>query len=217
MSSEPLLAMIRGLPVINFPTGTFDWQDAVVRQGKVSSYSLSAAGGNDRTRFFAGGSYFTESGFTIGNDINRIAGRLNLDHDISKNVKIGINYSLSNSKSDRIGVENNTFAPLTSSLLQLPYIQPTDANGNFVNTGFIQNVLAIEALNTNDFKSLRSIGNVFVEIKLIENLKFKTDWGIDNVQTERKNPRSPSVISRRSCFKSCATGSEMAYYQYAQL
>lgn len=184
----------RGLPALSFPTGNFDWQDAVVRNGKVNSYNLSAAGGNERTKFFMGGSYYTESGFTIGNDIRRLAGRLNLEHDINKRVKVGANMSLTNTKSDRIGVENNTFAPLTSSSLQLPYIQPRDANGNYVNTGFIQNVLAIEDLNTNEFLSTRIISNAFAEIKIIDNLKFRTDWGIDNVQTEERT-RTVNLLS----------------------
>lgn len=102
--------------------------------------------------------------------------------------------SLTNTKSDRIGVENNTFAPLTSSSLQLPYIQPRDANGNYVNTGFIQNVLAIEDLNTNEFLSTRIISNAFAEIKIIDNLKFRTDWGIDNVQTEERT-RTVNLLS----------------------
>jgi TonB-linked SusC/RagA family outer membrane protein len=184
----------RGLPAISFPTGNFDWQDAVVRNGKVNSYNLSAAGGNERTKFFMGGTYYTESGFTIGNDIRRLAGRLNLEHDINRRIKVGVNMSLTNTKSDRIGVENNTFAPLTSSSLQLPYIQPRDANGNYVNTGFIQNVLAIEDLNTNEFLSTRIISNAFAEIKIIDNLKFRTDWGIDNVQTEERT-RTVNLLS----------------------
>jgi TonB-dependent starch-binding outer membrane protein SusC len=184
----------RGLTALTFPTGDFDWQKAVVQQGKVSSYSLSAAGGNERTKFYLGGTYYTESGFTIGNDIKRLAGRINLEHDISKRVKVGTNFSITNTKSDRIGVENNTFAPLTSSSLQLPYIQPRDPNGNLVNTGFIQNVVAIEQLNTNTFNSRRYIGNIFAEVKIIDNLKFKSDWGIDNVQTEERT-RTVDLLS----------------------
>jgi TonB-linked SusC/RagA family outer membrane protein len=184
----------RGLAPQILPAGNFDWTDAVVQQGKVSSYSLSTSGGNDRTKFYLGGTYYTESGFTIGNDIKRLSGRINLEHDISSRVKVGTNFSLSNTNSDRIGVENNTFAPLTSSSLQLPYVQPYDAAGNFVNTGFIQNVLAIEALNINDFKSRRTIGNIFLEARIVDNLKFRTDWGIDGVQTEERT-RSVNLIS----------------------
>jgi TonB-dependent starch-binding outer membrane protein SusC len=184
----------RGLTAINFPSGDFDWQKAVVQQGKVSSYSLSTSGGDEKTKFYLGGTYYNESGFTIGNDINRLSGRINLEHDITSRVKVGTNFSISNTESDRIGVENNTFAPLTSSSLQLPYVQPRDANGNFVNTGFIQNVIAIEALNINEFKSRRSIGNAFLDWRIIDNLRFKTDWGIDGVQTEERT-RSVDLLT----------------------
>ena len=184
----------RNLSVPTFPTGNFDWLDAVVRQGNVNSYSLSSAGGNERTRFYLGGSYFTEEGFTIGNDIKRLSGRLNLDHDISKRIKIGANLSISNTTSDRISVENSTFAPITAATLFLPYVQPRDTAGNLRNTGFIANVIAIEELNTNDFRSTRNTGNAFVDFTLIENLKFRTDWGIDNVQAEERS-RSVNIVS----------------------
>lgn len=184
----------RNLSAINFPTGDFDWQKGVLQQGKVNSYSLSAAGGNEKTKFYLGGTYYTESGFTIGNDIKRLSGRINLEHDISSRVKVGTNFSISNTKSDRIGVENNTFAPLTTSSLQLPYIQPRNADGNFVNTGFLQNVIAIEALNINEFNSRRYLGNAFLEFRIMDNLKFKTDWGIDNVQTEERT-RTVDLLS----------------------
>ena len=101
---------------------------------------------------------------------------------------------MSNTNSDRIGVENNTFAPLTAATLFLPYVQPRDSAGNYVNTGFIANVLAIEALNTNDFRSGRTTGNAFIDFTLIDNLKFRTDWGIDNVQTEERS-RSVNIVT----------------------
>ena len=184
----------RNLPAITFPDGNFDWVNGVLRQGEVNSYSLSAAGGNDRTRFYLGGSYYDENGFTVGNNIKRLSGRVNLDHDISRRVKVGANFSMSNTNSDRIGVENNTFAPLTAATLFLPYVQPRDSAGAFVNTGFIANVLAIEALNTNDFRSGRATGNAFMDVTLIDNLKFRTDWGIDNVQTEERG-RSVDIVT----------------------
>ena len=180
--------------VPNFPAGNFDWVDAVLRQGSVSSYSLSAAGGSEKTKFYLGGSYFTESGFTIGNDIKRLSGRINLDHEISSRIKVGANLSMSNTNSDRIGVENNANAPLSAAILFLPYVQPRDSAGAFVNTGFPGNVLAIEALNTNNFVSGRTTGNAFMDVTLIENLKFRTDWGIDNVQTEERT-RNVNIVT----------------------
>ena len=184
----------RNLPAVTLPVGNFDWVNAVVKQGNANSVNLSAIGGTDKTRFYLGGSYYKESGYTIGNDINRLAGRVNIEHDVTKDIKIGTNFNLSNTRSNRTGLENNTFAPLTSSYLQLPYVQPYDANGNFVNTGFIQNVIAIQTLNINEFTSRRYYGNIYTEIKFLKDFKFKTDWGIDIVQVEERG-RTNSLFS----------------------
>jgi TonB-dependent starch-binding outer membrane protein SusC len=175
-------------------TDYFDWVDAVVQQGRINSVSLSADGGNDRTTYYVGGNFQRESGFTIGNDYDRYSGRFNFNHKANDWLTIGTNLSISNINMDRIGAENNTFAPLTSSYLQLPYVLPRDANGNFVNTGFIQNILAIEELNINYFGSKRMVGNVYADVKLAKGLTFRTDFGLDNFETDAKY-RSVNLIN----------------------
>lgn len=184
----------RGQTPTQFPEGGFDWVDAVVRTGKINTYNLSVSGGAEKTSFFVGLGMHDEKGFTIGNDLRRLSGRFNLDHNISNKVKIGVSYALSNTTSDRIGSENNTFAPLTSSYLQTPSVQPRDANGQFVNTGFIANVLAIEALNDNKFYLRRQVGNVYGEWNIVDNLRFRSELGIDLTQSEEKS-RVVNVIT----------------------
>ncbi len=169
----------RGLAPVTLSNDYFDWPTNVIQQGRTNNISLSARGGSQNTTFFIGGTYATESGFTIGNDLSRLAGRLNLEHKATKYLTIGTNLSISNVGMDRIGAENNTFAPLTSAYLQLPNVLPRDANGNFVNTGFIQNVIGIEALNTNRFVSKRTTGNVYADFKILKDLVFRTDFGMD--------------------------------------
>ena len=57
-----------------------DWIDAVLRQGVLQQYQISAAGGNDRTRFYVSGSARDEEGVQINNRFTRYSGALNLDH-----------------------------------------------------------------------------------------------------------------------------------------
>ncbi|MFC3812749.1 SusC/RagA family TonB-linked outer membrane protein [Lacihabitans lacunae] len=184
----------RGLAAVTPNTDYFDWPDAVVQQGRTNNLSLSARGGSANTTFYVSGTYGKESGFTIGNDLNRLSGRLNLEHKANDFLSIGTNISLSNVNLDRIGVENNTFAPLTSAYLQLPYVLPRDANGNLLNTGFIQNVLAIEELNTNLYKAGRLTGNVFANFKLAKDLVFRTDFGMDK-NTGDSKARSVDLLA----------------------
>ncbi len=189
-------ATARGQKVPAFGNGTdsYDWVEGVTQKGKTNSYSLSARGGNEKTAFYIGGTYSDESGFTIGNELKKLSGRLNLSHNINNNVKVGVNYSLSNSDMRRVGVENSTAAPLTGAYLQSPWVTPWDENGQFVNTGFIVNSIAQDALTRNDFNLMRSTGNVFGEITFLKDFKFRTDWGIDLLETDAKY-RDPDILS----------------------
>lgn len=190
------VANARGAKVPTFGNGTdsFDWVEGVTQTGRVNTYNLSARGGNENTSFYLGGGYSDESGFTIGNDLKKLSGRLNLSHNVSDKVKVGVNYSLSNSDMRRIGVENSTSAPLTGAYLHNPWVTPFGPDGQYVNTGFIRNYIAQNELSKNDFNQVRSTGNAFAEIALIEGLKFKTDWGIDLLETDSKF-RNPNVLS----------------------
>lgn len=168
------------------PTDYFDWVNGVVQQGKMNSVNLNLSGGTERTTYYIGGSFVKESGFTIGNESERLSGRLNFTHKANDWLSVGANVNISEVDMDRIGVENNTFAPLTSAYLQLPYVLPTNPDGTFRNTGFVQNVIGIEALNENSYLSRRTIGNVYADFKLMDGLVFRTDWGMDNAETTQK-------------------------------
>lgn len=176
----------RNLAPTNFPAETYDWVQGVLQTGRNDSYNLSARGGDNKTRFFIGGNYNKESAYTIGNDLSRLSGRFNFDHNISDYVKVGVNYNLSRASSNRIYTENSTYAPLTGGYLQIPTVTPYDAQGQLKNTGFVANPFVLTQLNKNRFSMLRSTGNAFVEINLFEGLTAKTDFGIDNVQTDSR-------------------------------
>lgn len=177
----------RGLTPTTFPTESFDWVKGVLQTGKNTSYNLSARGGDSKTRFFVAGNYNDEEGYTIGNDLRRLSGRINLDHNISDYVKVGVNYNLSRAHSNRINTENSTHAPLTGAYLQRPTVLPRDAEGQLVNTGFIANPFILTELNTNKFTMYRNTGNAFLEVAFLKNFTAKTDFGIDNVQSDSRS------------------------------
>src|SRR5690606_24637652 len=104
--------------VPNDPGTRFDWLDAVTRTGNINNYSVSARGGSEKTTFFIGGTYLDQSGYALGNDLDKLNGRINLTHRLNDKVKFGANFGISKSLNDRIGAENNTYASLTSAYLQ---------------------------------------------------------------------------------------------------
>ena len=177
-----------------FPAGDYPWAENVLRTGKVNNYALSAAGGGEKTNFYVGGTYYNETGTTIGNEVDKLNGRFNLTHNASERARFGFNLGLSALKNDRISSDNSTFAPLTSAYLQPPFVQPFNEDGTFTNTGFIANVFAIESLSKRELISRRTTGNMFAEYDLIEGLTLKTDFGTDMIQTE-ETQRDPEIVS----------------------
>ncbi len=178
----------------DFRQTSFDWPGAVLRTGRTTNYSLSARGGSENTSFYVGGTYFQQEGFTIGNEGDRINFRLNMDHSATDNLRFGANVGITRLEFDRLFTENSTFAPLTSAYLQVPWVEPADENGEFINTGFIANVIGIEATSIFLQIQRRTTGNVYVEWDILEGLTAKSDFGVDIGQNE-ETQRYPDVFS----------------------
>jgi len=170
---------ILGVDPANFPSDYFDWQDAVTQTGYTFDANLGFTGGNASTTYYIGAGYSDAENYTIGNSLSKINARVNLRHKLNDRVTAGANVGLTRTNSDRSRTENSTFAPLTSSYLQRPYVLPRNEDGSFANTGFIANVIAIEELGLANFNSYRAIANLFAEVKIADGLTFKTDWGLD--------------------------------------
>jgi TonB-linked SusC/RagA family outer membrane protein len=170
----------------DLPQGNFNWVDGVTRTGTFENIDVSAQGGGEKTSFFLSANVKNETGAIIGNGLNRRAARINLNHDATDWLKIGSNLSYSFSDNDRVGSENNTFAPLTSAYLIRPWELPRDENGAFRNTGFIANTIAIESLDINRSTQARVNGNVFATAELAEGLSFTSSFGIDRVVIEEQ-------------------------------
>ncbi len=172
----------------------YDWQKALLKTGRITNYGINMSGGTEKTQYYIGGSYVDQSSYTIGNTLNQLSGRLNFTHRASDWLKVGANISLSRVVSDRIYSDNSTFAPLTAAYLQDPTIEPFDASGAYKRLGFIPNLLAIEDLSVTDYKTRRTIANAFLEFNLAPGLTFKTDWGIDQYNTN-ETFRFPDIVS----------------------
>ncbi|WP_460541263.1 SusC/RagA family TonB-linked outer membrane protein [Echinicola sediminis] len=187
-------SVITETPIGDFPQEGFDWPDAVIEQGSVSNLNISASGGSDNTTYYLSGTYFRQDTYALGNELDRLNGRLNMEHKFSGRAKIGANIGLAKTYNDRVYSDNSTFAPLTSSYLHLPWTLPFDEEGNYTVLGFVPNILAIEDLSTTDYVTRRTTGNIFFELEILPELTFKTDFGIDQIQTE-ETIRDPDIVS----------------------
>jgi len=165
----------------------FDWLDGVTRKGISTSEDFSITGGSENTTFSLSVNHSNTEGFVLGNQLEKTGARVNIATQANDWLRAGMNLAVTNTLNDRISVQNSTFSPITVGFLQTPNILPRDANGDFVNTGFIANVLAIEELDRNEVITTRITGNTFVEATIFEGLRAKVDFGVDRTQIEQNN------------------------------
>jgi len=161
------------------------WLDEVLKNAAIRNYEVSASGGNEKTKFFAGGTYFDQDGIVINSGYRRLSTRLNLDHQATDRVSIGVNFSASNSSNRRSFNDNTYTGIITNALGASPLMPVKDEDGNYADYTLYQvNWLSDNpVLSANEIrawtKSNRLIGSVFGEIKLHENLKFRSSWSAD--------------------------------------
>lgn len=159
---------------------TTDYQSYLLRQGNIQSHNIGIQGGNEKTQFAISGNYFKDVGIVKNQDFTRYTFRINLDHQITKSVKVGIStlgvYSLRNGEN---------FNPLGGSYAENPLGKPFDDNGNLI---FLPTA---DGLRTNPIaeitpgaqvdltKRMRIFNSIYGEWSIIDGLKYRVNFGPD--------------------------------------
>lgn len=164
--------------ILNNPIDT-DWLREVFRTSPIHSTELSAQGGNDVTQFYVSLGHLNEEGILLGTSFERYNGRINLDHKISRYLKIGTSIGLTRTHNNRVEGDQSLNGPLPNAI-SLPPVYPVyNDDGTFNESGPYANPVSIarQAINWN--KTFRSLGNIYADVNLRENLIFTSKWGYD--------------------------------------
>lgn len=98
-----------------------DWFGLLTRDGSINQHNVSVSAGTESTRFLASLNYYKQKGVIKNSDFQRISGRINLDQDLGKYVKAGINatYSTIFNNNVPLGEGNAENSSLLNSALPL--------------------------------------------------------------------------------------------------
>ena len=170
-----------------FETGTDDWNssnntnwaDQAFQQGKISQYSLSLSGGDARTKFLVSGSLNDQKGIIIRNRLKRGTLRANVDHAINPKLKIGTNISLNVTNNYRVPSDNAFSNPLQLNALPPLHALRNEEGLYNSNTLYYNNLIETEGNNLDFAKTYRSISSAFMEWKISNSLRFRSQAGID--------------------------------------
>jgi TonB-linked SusC/RagA family outer membrane protein len=115
-----------------------DWQSEVLRTAPIQSYETSASASGDMGNIYMSLGYLDQNGIVKYTGYHRYNMRVNGTLNIMKNLKIGANFSYSNSAQNaaatNLGDRNGKDGPLHHALMMSPLISPgmtvrTAANG----------------------------------------------------------------------------------------
>lgn len=167
-----------------------DWQDEIFRKAATSNVNLTFRGGDERTQYMLSSSYYNQEGIIIETGMKRYGFRVNLDHKIGDRLKVGTSLSTSlttgqrqRQTGDPRNDANSTLGGpvLMSALAFNPAIPVYNEDGSY---GFdkrmeMMNPVAMAKEQSLDYSTKRVFGNLFLEWEIINNLSFRTSFGVD--------------------------------------
>lgn len=172
-----------------------NWEDQVLRKGNTNQIELSAAGGNDKTRFYMAGNINNQDGILVANKFQRMSARLNVDHQVNNWLKIGMNTSLTKTTRNQVPLDNAFSTPLQAVALS-PITPVRDSLGNLfdrpVATYYNPLIEVEETIRRST--AFRNQGSIFADIKLAPGLSFHTDMGLDMVTQNSDNWWGPRTL-----------------------
>ena len=178
-ASPVVPASIQGIdiPTTVNPNGT-DWLGAIFQTAASQNYNFTIQNSSETGSFLMSANYLNREGIQIETGYERAGTRLNSEFLLGDKIKIGQHLNVTLDK-ERNG--NQVQGALRSS----PIIPLRDDNGNFA--GIYRTPLGMGNVNSpyatlirakdNYGKSLRVLGDVYLEAQLADGLKFKTSYG----------------------------------------
>ncbi len=182
------------------PNANTDWLDEMFTKNAITqNYTLGVSGGSKEGVYAMSLSYTGQEGIVGGkalSDYNRYNGRFNSERNLySGRVKIGQNLVYSYYEKNGVKVGNQYDNTLRGAFNTSPILPMYDNNGNYLNTadtavhdqngnnywypGEANPYASMVYNNQNITATHKVVGDIYAEIELIKNLKFRTLFGVD--------------------------------------
>lgn len=162
-----------------------DWQDMAFRNGNFQNYQLSSSGGTKNVRYYISGNYQYQKGYVIGLDYKTYSARANVEANLTKGIKFGVNLAPSYSIQNNPGVEGKD-----NTLHKIIGTTPVMENTPNENGGLYQSAYPWGSSGTNPIprledrvgihKNFRTIATTYLDVDLISHLKLRTSLNFSN-------------------------------------
>ncbi|HDZ06834.1 hypothetical protein LCGC14_0243670 [marine sediment metagenome] len=178
----------------NVPAGDTNWQDEVYETGYVFNNEVTVSTGTEKSSLLINLGYLKNTGMLKYTGYDRYTAKINGTTNLfNDRVKFGVNTQISTSNETLVSSDVGGAATTGLSITLAPTIPVYDTNGEFagpLGAGYSDrnNPLLMQYLNRWDNATKNNFfGNVFAEISILDNLKFRSSLGIDFSDFKRKN------------------------------
>lgn len=167
-----------------------DWQDVIEQKGLMQNSEITASGGNDFATYYVSGAYQNQDGIIKDLGYKQYSARANVDINLSKKLKVGLNLAPTYSITNDPGVEgkDNIF----HQALSLTPLQE-DSVGLYPNVG--KNATYAWSNSTNaplgklesvvgQTKRYRTLGTIYGEYEIIKGLTLRSSLNLDNTDSQ---------------------------------
>jgi len=162
---------------------SYNWLDQIIRNGFQQNHALSFSGGDDKGSYFTSLNYNEQKGQILKSGYSRISGRLNVEQNVKKQIKVGSNNSFIYTKEQPVVNDNMFITALRASPL-LPF---SDEYW-YMREGKVDNQSASNPFRdltiTKDNLTSRLISSNYLNISPIDGLNIRTTYSIDLQQGE---------------------------------
>ena len=176
-------------------TANYNWLDLVKRNGQQQQINISAAGGDAKTQFFLSGGYFKQQSTVIGSDFKRYSTNFSIQHQANSRLTLGANLNISTFHQQGESESANFRNPIIAAFALLPTQEAYNSDGspNYDPNVFYQifNPLAIRKYDRLSNQTSKLLGSVNAELKVLDNLKLSTRYGIDYSNIEESTYYNP--------------------------
>lgn len=167
----------------NYAANT-DWIKAVTQKGYLSNHFLNLTAGTKKSRVYSSVNYARQQGTIINTGYRQMILRMNIEHDFSEKLKLGIHLAYSNAKHDENPLLTD-FVGYTSNILETAFLRAPnmsirrfDANGKITDDYFSPlNDYQGRYYNPVMVSTLGNATDVVLDFRSTVNLDYKmTKW-----------------------------------------
>ncbi|WP_197539157.1 SusC/RagA family TonB-linked outer membrane protein [Formosa agariphila] len=169
-----------------------DWQDEIYTTGSISNTQLAFSGGSDNSKYYISGNYFAQDGVVINSNLERFTILSNVDVDITKRFKVGLNVFGGRSTKDGVSTQAQTGGTgggdvISSAYRFAPDLGIYNADGTYTINSLgddIDNPYALATESVDERKADTYRANFYAAYEFIDGLEFKTTFGFSSENTQ---------------------------------